>query len=105
MSRRLPKIPMAMASWDFDETRRFHTNPGDPDTDQDGVKDKADIRASVFDSKHGYALGHPEGRDFDGDGQPMELDQDADGGGCFDGQEDGNGQRQIRGQCPGDGQL
>jgi hypothetical protein len=76
---------------DFDETQRFHTNPGDPDTDLDGVKDKADIRASVFDTRYGYARGHPEGRDFDGDGLPMELDADADEGGCFDGMEDLNG--------------
>ncbi len=76
---------------DFDETQRFHTNPGDPDSDQDGVKDKADIHASVFDTRYGYARGNPEGRDFDGDGLPMELDPDADEGGCFDGMEDLNG--------------
>jgi hypothetical protein len=75
---------------DFDEAQRFNTNASDPDTDQDGVKDKDDIRASVFDTKHGYALGHQEGRDFDGDGSPMELDPDSDGGGCFDSLEDLN---------------
>jgi len=75
---------------DFDETQRFHTNPFDADTDHDQVKDKADIRASIFDPKHGYALGFKDGRDFDKDGIPMELDEDSDGGGCFDGLEDLN---------------
>jgi hypothetical protein len=75
---------------DFDETQRFHTNPSDADTDQDKVKDKQDLRASIFDTQHGYALGHPEGRDFDGDKIFMELDEDSDGGGCFDGMEDMN---------------
>lgn len=77
---------------DFDETQRFHTNPNDPDTDHDQVKDKDDIRASVFDRIHGYAAGlfSRDGRDFDKDGKPMELDEDSDNGGCFDGLEDLN---------------
>jgi len=76
---------------DFDETQRLHTNPNDADTDQDRVNDKPDLRASIFDTKHGYALYHPEGRDFDSDGIDMELDEDSDAGGCFDGLEDLNG--------------
>jgi hypothetical protein len=76
---------------DFDETNRFRTNPRNRDTDDDKVPDKDDIRASVFDPVHGYAL-HPNGtgRDFDGDGVPMELDRDSDDGGCSDGLEDRN---------------
>jgi hypothetical protein len=76
---------------DFDETQRFHTNPNDADTDHDKVKDKQDLRASIFDTIHGYAFGHPEGRDVDKDNIPKELDEDSDGGGCFDGLEDQNG--------------
>jgi hypothetical protein len=75
---------------DFDETERFHTNPGDNDTDADGVADKADIAASVFDGTYGYAL-HRTGRDEDHDGRAMELDPDSDAGGCKDGDEDRNG--------------
>lgn len=75
---------------DFDETERFRTDPRDPDTDADGVGDKRDIAASVFDAAYGYAL-HGTGRDEDGDGRPMELDPDSDAGGCRDGEEDKNG--------------
>lgn len=76
---------------DFDESERFHTDPlpGGEDSDKDDVKDKVDVRASVFDEKYGYALtGELKGRDYDGDGIAMELDEDSDGGGCFDGMED-----------------
>jgi hypothetical protein len=77
---------------DFDETERFGTDPNNPDTDGDKVKDKDEIRASVFDTKHGYAVGSIDhnGRDFDGDKLAMELDPDSDGGGCLDGMEDLN---------------
>jgi hypothetical protein len=74
---------------DFDESDRFHTGRGTKDSDHDKLDDKQDIRASVWDERHGYALGGP-GRDFDGDGVPMERDADADDGGCFDGMEDTN---------------
>jgi hypothetical protein len=74
---------------DFDELNRFHTNPKSKDTDHDELPDKQDIRASVHDPRHGFAHGGT-GRDFDGDGKPMELDADADGGGCLDGWEDEN---------------
>ena len=75
---------------DFDEIERFHTNPHDPDTDHDGVGDKRDVYASVFDSGYGYAL-YGTSRDQDNDGAAMELDPDADAGGCQDGEEDANG--------------
>jgi Lamin Tail Domain/Peptidase_C39 like family len=78
---------------DFDETMRFHTDPGNPDTDADKVRDKQDIASGLFDAPYGYAL-HPApdsaGRDFDVDGIPTELDPDSDAGGCQDGQEDQN---------------
>jgi hypothetical protein len=74
---------------DFDESERFGTNPNDPDTDKDNVKDLDDVRASIFDDHFGYAvIGSMEGRDYDEDGVAMELDEDSDGGGCFDGMED-----------------
>ena len=41
---------------DFDETERFHTNAGDPDTDGDKVRDKQDIASGIFDPSYGYAL-------------------------------------------------
>lgn len=95
---------------DFDESRRFSTDPANPDSDDDGVPDKAEIRASVWDAAHGYhrnvtrfspnasdwaveagaAAANLAGRDFDRDGVPMELDPDSDAGGCRDGREDEN---------------
>jgi len=74
---------------DFDETERFGTNPDDRDSDKDNVPDQADVRASIYDIHFGYAFfGDVEWRDYDGDGIAMELDEDSDGGGCFDGLED-----------------
>jgi hypothetical protein len=73
---------------DFDEPR-FGTHVRLADSDQDGLDDKTDIRASVMDGNYGYAFGGP-GRDVDGDGKAMELDPDSDGGGCLDGLEDHN---------------
>lgn len=75
---------------DFDETQRFGTNPNDDDTDKDDLKDKNDLRASIYDEQWGYAIASLSflGRDYDGDGVKMELDEDSDGGGCFDGMED-----------------
>ncbi len=74
---------------DFDEIHRFQTNPNLKDHDDDELPDKEDIKASVHDPRHGYAYGG-SGRDFDGDGTMMELDDDADNGGCLDGWEDTN---------------
>ena len=76
---------------DFDETERFHTDPGRKDSDGDKVDDKADIVAGVFDATYGYALkpgAGNRGRDFDGDNLATELDPDSDQGGCGDGDED-----------------
>ena len=75
---------------DFDERQRFGTNPNDRDTDQDNLEDKDDLRASIYDEQWGYAVASLSffGRDYDGDGIKMELDEDSDGGGCFDGMED-----------------
>ena len=75
---------------DFDETQRFGTNPNDEDTDKDNLKDKDDLRASIYDEQWGYAIASLSflGRDYDNDGIKMELDEDSDGGGCFDGMED-----------------
>ncbi len=76
---------------DFDETVRFHTNPGDQDTDQDKLDDYYDIVTGVYDSRHGYAFGWSGGRDWDSDGLPTERDKDSDEGGCWDGEEDTSG--------------
>ncbi|MBE0684042.1 MAG: C39 family peptidase [Anaerolineales bacterium] len=75
---------------DFDETNRFGTDPNDRDTDKDDLEDKDDLRASIYDEQWGYALSALSyfGRDYDQDGIKMELDEDSDGGGCFDGMED-----------------
>lgn len=76
---------------DFDEMKRFKTDPHDDDSDKDDLKDKDDLRASIYDETFGYALsGSMIGRDFDADDIPMELDEDSDAGGCFDGMEDFN---------------
>jgi hypothetical protein len=77
---------------DFDETERFHTDPQNADTDNDDVGDKEDIFAGSFDDYHGYAIwgNGRSGRDVDHDSLPIELDPDADGGGCTDGKEDLN---------------
>jgi hypothetical protein len=104
---------------DFDEVHRFKTDPHKRDTDGDEVPDFQDLRASIFESPWGYRfrgswiprtaiadwtrgavpMGIDEfhgtvvrthGRDFDGDRKPMELDEDSDAGGCFDGLEDTN---------------
>lgn len=77
---------------DFDEIHRFGTDPSSVDTDQDGIKDKQEIRAWVFDERNGYSPGHRrDTSDVDRDGQAMQLDPDSDGGGCLDSDEDGNG--------------
>ena len=77
---------------DFDETERFHTDPAKPDTDGDGVPDKQDIASGVYEAWTGvgyaYNPAHHQGRDYDFDGQPTELDPDSDNGGCKDGEED-----------------
>jgi hypothetical protein len=74
---------------DFDETQRFHTDPGNDDSDADELPDKQDIVTGVFDPQYGYAFFRGDaGRDFDGDGLPTERDKDSDAGACWDGEED-----------------
>lgn len=77
---------------DFDETERFKTKPGNRDSDQDGVDDKTEVYATVFDPDHGWARWRAIGfgRDLDEDNRFMELDRDSDAGGCKDGEEDKN---------------
>ncbi|MDH7485868.1 MAG: VWA domain-containing protein [Anaerolineae bacterium] len=72
---------------DFDEINRFHTNPILPDSDEDWVQDKQDIREYVFDNAGTYNL---RAADFDGDGHRKERDADNDGDGAADGCEDTN---------------
>jgi hypothetical protein len=86
---------------DFDEARRFRTNPLDDDTDGDGLSDKADVAFSAFDLVWGYALIWNEsaatfeqlivrGRDWDYDRSLPELDCDSDNDGVKDGADDDN---------------
>ena len=76
---------------DFDETERFKTDPNNRDKDRDGVEDKTEVYATVFDPINGYAAGGGGlARDFDLDDIFTELDRDSDGGGCNDGEEDRN---------------
>jgi hypothetical protein len=73
---------------DFDETERFGTEAAAADSDNDGVRDKEDVYASVHDLWFGYAqLGNAR-NNVDGDGLQPELDADSDNGGCRDGTED-----------------
>ncbi|MCK4719746.1 hypothetical protein KAU08_03760, partial [bacterium] len=60
---------------DFDETKRFHTDPNNDDTDGDGITDRNDILGYMFDLYGAYV---PRERDIDGDGKPKELDPDND---------------------------
>ena len=41
---------------DFDEEKRFFTNPFDKDSDHDGVDDKSEIRQSIFDAQNHYII-------------------------------------------------
>jgi formylglycine-generating enzyme required for sulfatase activity len=73
---------------DFDERYRFHTDPIDPDFDDDGVPDKADMRGYVFDNDGRYSRRAADWSDVDS--LPKERDPDNDDGGSNDGCEDGN---------------
>jgi hypothetical protein len=82
---------------DFDEEMRFGTNKTLKDTDMDCIEDKEEIRNSMFDPAHGWALyWNNKGGDgkarrgeivLDGNvpisGRP-ELENDSDGGGLAD---------------------
>lgn len=78
---------------DFDETRRFKTDPRNRDSDGDLVPDKEDIASGVFEVEFGlgyamFAQTVDSGRDYDEDRLPTERDPDSDNGGCLDGDED-----------------
>lgn len=86
---------------DFDEARRFGTNPLDDDTDGDGLTDKSDVAFSVFDPEWGYARDWNEsaatfaqlivlGRNWDHDSSAPELDCDSDNDGTRDGADTDN---------------
>jgi len=65
---------------DFDENHRFrgnlyNLNPRNPDSDGDGITDKADMRAHVFDPDGNYNRWRA---DWDGDGDRKETDLDND---------------------------
>jgi hypothetical protein len=75
---------------DWDEQNRFGTpanrlDSTSSDSDDDEVEDKKDIREYVFDKAGNY---NPHRSDWDGDGDPKEVDDDNDGGGAVDGCED-----------------
>ena len=72
---------------DFDERNRFRPFWLDPDSDRDGVPDKADMREYIFDNAGAYSRRNP---DADGDGKRKEVDPDNDDGGSPDGCEDAN---------------
>lgn len=75
---------------DFDETNRFHTDPYNHDTDEDGIDDKTEIRSYTFLNDDSYDSRDIRNPDVDGDGLRAELDRDSDNGGCLDGLEDLN---------------
>ena len=70
---------------DWDEQNRFHTQANAPDSDDDWVGDKQDMREYVFDNAGNYNL---RNADWDADTLRKELDPDNDGGGTVDGCED-----------------
>jgi hypothetical protein len=75
---------------DFDETRRFFTDPYSNDTDKDGIPDKIEIRSYTFLSNDTFDSEDIRKPDADGDGLRAELDPDSDNGGAPDGLEDLN---------------
>jgi len=74
----------------FDETRRFFTDPYNPDSDFDGVPDKAEIISYTFLSDGSFDSEDIKKPDSDNDGLRAELDSDSDNGGLPDGMEDLN---------------
>ncbi|MFW6082641.1 MAG: hypothetical protein ACOC8C_01160 [Chloroflexota bacterium] len=77
---------------DFDEEIRWQESHADlasdnPDTDGDGVRDKADMRGYLFNDSGGLISRSP---DIDLDGLFKEVDPDNDNGGSVDGCEDTN---------------
>lgn len=74
---------------DYDEIKRFHTNPFDADSDDDWVRDKQDILETVYHLDGTYVY-TPTRADFDSDTLRKELDWDNDGDNSPDGCEDVN---------------
>ena len=74
---------------DFDEVRRFHTDPFAFDSDADWVRDKQDILETVYDLAGTYVY-TPTQVDYDGDSVRKELDWDNDADTYPDGCEDTN---------------
>ena len=73
---------------DFDEINRIGTDPNNYDTDGDGLNDMVDMYEYLFADDGTYDLRE---RDYDGDGDPKELDPDNDragNNGVIDGCED-----------------
>ena len=73
---------------DFDERYRFHTELYNPDSDNDLVRDKAEMVSYLFTDTGDYLPKILP--DIDGDTWRKELDPDNDGGGLIDGCEDLN---------------
>lgn len=73
---------------DFDERNRFRTDPRNPDSDYDCIKDKDDVRGYVFDIAGNYSK--RKGDLSGADSLRKELDPDNDNGGRIDGDEDVN---------------
>ena len=75
---------------DFDETNRFKTDPNDPDSDGDLVRDHEEVRCYTFESDDSFDSDDSRKPDPDNDGLRAELDYDSDNGGASDGMEDLN---------------
>ncbi len=73
---------------DFDEIHRFPTSYTNPDSDDDWVRDKQDMREYVFDSLGAFSY---RNADWDSDGDRKEVDCDNDNDGSPDGCEDVDG--------------
>jgi hypothetical protein len=74
---------------DFDEIKRFGTDPNNSDSDGDGINDKKEIA---------YYTRLNVSADIDGDGLRAELDVDSDGDGDCDGDEDANKNGRLDGE-------
>jgi len=75
---------------DFDEINRFFTDPYNPDSDHDGVPDKAEIISYTFLNDGSFDSEDVRKPDPDSDDLRAELDWDSDNEGAPDGMEDLN---------------